>query len=166
MRAASTLDFSIVQRFKYSDWPATALEQMSADVILSLALVRDRLPATHKMYPSPLLGAHVRSSGASQHSTNGGAKLSCATDCFMESWRHLLDFLIEAQRCEEIGGIGLYTNKWRGTKGNITPMFHIDTRDARVLWICCDTANGEEYIYFHRDPVRYFAELTKIATKA
>lgn len=166
-RAAISLDFSLIPNFSASEWPASSLAQMSADTILALGEVRNKLPKSHKITPSPLFAAHVRQAGNSRHSTKGGKRLSDATDCFMLTWAHLLDFWVEAQRNEHIGGIGLYVNRWFGdaVKKPITPMFHIDCRPERLLWICRTNPvnGGDEYIYLHANPKLFFEEMQKLA---
>lgn len=151
-RAADTINFDAIKHFSANEWPAGALSLMEAKIILATAEIRAKLPADHRMKPSPLFAAHVRTSGTSRHSTQNGKRLSDATDIFMFDWAHARAAWLEAQRHEDIGGIGFYLDRWMGDPTNITPMLHFDCRPERMLWVCKDN----EYVYFHSDPRRFF----------
>lgn len=160
---AIDLDWNAIARFSKSEWPSGALEQMDARVILALSVMRDSLPNDHAIKPSPIIGAHVRQHGTSRHSTQGGTRLSDATDFYIPGgWKQALAAWQEAQRVEDIGGIGIYLNRWLGSPDAITPMMHIDTRPNRLLWVCHDGIGGEEYVYLHSNPRRFFTLLAEV----
>lgn len=145
-----------IPNFHAGEWPDGAIEQMSPR-LLNDAIFPLRLASGVSMTPSPLLGAHVRSSGTSRHSTQGGERLSDATDLFIgDNVNDVTKVWIEAQRVNAIGGFGIYFDKQMHGKPNV--MIHIDTRPMRMLWL---TTEAGEYIYWHRDPSRYLAELSK-----
>lgn len=156
-RTAADLDWSQVNRFSASEWPPGVLAQMSPDIILAQAAVRDALPASHVFKPSPVARAHVRDAGTSRHSTQGGTRLSDATDTFIPGgWRQALDAWQEAQRHPGIGGIGFYVSRWLGSPDQITPMIHLDCRPERLLWVCRKHNGVDQYIYLHSDPKLFF----------
>lgn len=158
-RAASTINFDSIKHFSANEWPAGTLPAMEAKIILALSEVRAKLPADHRMQPSPLFAAHVRTHGTSRHSTQGGKRLSDATDIFVPGgWGHARAAWLEAQRHEDIGGIGFYLDRWLGEPGNIVPMLHFDCRPGRMLWVC----KGNEYVYFHSDPRRFFTLMASV----
>ena len=152
---ASELNWQEIPNFSPGEWPAGVLEQMDARVIQVLAAVRQRLPRTHRMDPSPVPGAHVRATGTSRHSTQGG-RLSDATDFFMD-WQHAWDALIALQAEPRIGGLGIYTDMmWSGREGDRC-MFHIDTRPERVEWVAWRVSRDTPTVYVNkaRDPLEY-----------
>jgi hypothetical protein len=153
MRKASELNFDSIRHFSKSEWPDGALEQMEAKVILTLAEVRAKLPADHRMQPSPVLAAHVRQAGNSRHSTQAGKRLSDATDIFIPGgWAHAHAAWREFTAHPDVGGLGWYLDRWVGTPSNITPMIHIDCRPQRTMWVC----TGGVYTYHHTDPAEFF----------
>lgn len=157
---ASEINWGAIKRFSAAEWPPGTLEHMDASVITALAAVRDSLPRDHAMTPSPVPAAHVRHIGSSRHSTQGGTRLSDATDVFMPGgWKQALAAWQAAQRVPEIGGIGFYLDKWLGSPGNITPMLHIDCRPDRLLWVCL----GNQYIYLHSNPEQFFLMMARAA---
>lgn len=156
---ASNLKWAAIENFAPEEWPAGVLDDMSSDVIFALEHMREESGV--RMRPSPVYGAHVREQGRSRHSTQGGARLSDATDVFVPSgWADALAAWQAAQRCESIGGIGIYVNRrW----GEPMPMLHIDCRSDRLLWVCRTRPNAgtDEYIYLHNDPELFFKVLAK-----
>src|SRR5690606_22508547 len=124
--------WTLYPNFSPSEWPAGVLANMDARLIP--ALQRARTESGVRVKPSPVPGAHVRATGPSRHSIQGGARLSDATDLFIPGgWSDALAFWQAAQRDPEIGGIGLYINRqWGGPM----PMIHIDLRPQRLLWLC------------------------------
>ena len=140
---ASELDWDELPNFSPDEWPAGVLSQMHEDII---HYVQDVRMHTGPLYPSPVAGAHVRSSGTSRHSTEGGERLSDATDLFLE-WRHVSDIVAEALAHPGINGIGLYDAMifWGGEPGDWA-MIHLDARppSEAAYWM------GEG-----REPVRY-----------
>lgn len=146
---AIDIDWSKVKRFSPSEWPEGVLEHMDGSVITALSMLRDSLPAGHSMRPSPLARAHVRASGSSRHSIEGG-RLADATDVFMD-WDTIMDAWLVALRLGEIGGVGLYFDTHLNHKP--TPMLHIDTRPGvKLTWVRADGV----YHYFHKNPVDFF----------
>ena len=154
---ASQIKWSTIDHFSPGEWPVGVLDQMDSGVIFALDTVRNEAGVI--MRPSPVPEAHVRDSGASRHSTQGGTRLSDATDVFVwDSWEDALKVWQEAQRVPELGGIGIYVNrKW----GEPMPMLHFDCRPDRLLWVCRTnpTTGKDQYIYLHSDPVLFFEVL-------
>lgn len=147
--SARDLDWSEITHFSSSEWPEGVLDHMGEGIILALNDWRNSLPSSHSMTPSPLYDAHVRQTGTSRHSLEGGRE-SDATDVFVSN-EYIWDAWLAAQRIPEIGGIGVYLD----TKPSV--MFHIDTRPDRLLWV---RLNGE-YIYFHREPNRFLKVMSE-----
>ena len=140
---ASELDWGELPNFSPEEWPGGVLSQMSADLVLCVQEVRRH---TGPLYPSPVAGAHVRDSGASRHSTEGGERLSDATDLFCE-WRHVSDIVAEALAHPGINGIGLYNAMiFRGGEPGDWAMVHLDARPPSEA--ACWLGVG-------REPVRY-----------
>ena len=140
---AAELDWDELPNFSPSEWPDGVLSQLSGELILCVQEVRLH---TGPLYPSPVPGAHVREYGTSRHSTNGGQRLSNATDLFL-AWRHVSDAVAEALAHPDIHGIGLYdAMRFRGGEPGDWAMLHLDTRPAHdaACWL------GEG-----REPVRY-----------
>lgn len=134
-------------QFKKTDWPSNSVDYMDPSLFED-ALFPLREVSGVPMWPSALFDAHVRYTGTSQHSTNGGTRLSTATDMHVKTKADLAKVFASVAKVEAIGGIGLYfdTN---------TPMFHIDTRPEPTAWL---RVKGE-YIYLHKDPVRFYKTL-------
>lgn len=131
------------------EWPAGTLEHMSAELFTDIVFpIREKTLVP--MWPSKLFGAHVRHDGTSRHSTQGGARLADATDMHVKAHKDMLKVLVALEANDFVGGIGLYfdTN---------TPMIHMDRRPGRVIWLRV----AGEYIYRHKDPVRFYKELGK-----
>jgi hypothetical protein len=130
------------------EWPEGVLDHMDPSVLN--ASIELRKAAGVPMTPCPLFGAHVRTEGNSRHSTQGGTRLSDATDFFIPSHTtSIIRILQVAQRMPEIGGIGLYFD----TRPSV--MMHIDCRPERLEWVRI----AGEYIYLHRDAAMYYAEI-------
>ena len=150
---AAQLDWKAIDRFSADEWPDGVLDRMDPQVIQTLANIRNKLPDDHAMIPSPVPAAHVRTTGESRHSTQGGKRLSDATDVFM-SWRHVWRAWMWAQRCVSVGGLGIYTDmKYSGEVGAMA-MLHIDCRQDRVVWV----GHGRdpvEYTYLVREPIKF-----------
>lgn len=140
-RLASKIAFSALRYFSKYEFPAGVLDKMNANVILELNRLRERCPNDYAMTPSPLSRAHVRTGNpndTSRHSTQGGKRLSDATDIFMDNFIHALYCWNEAKTMD-FGGIGLYFTKWIGSRDNVKPMLHFDMREIRVRWICVES---------------------------
>lgn len=139
---ASALDWNELPDFAPDEWPEDTLNRMQAGLIRALQDVRRHTGALH---PSPVAGGHVRDTGSSRHSTEGG-RLSDATDLFLE-WRHVSDTVAECLAHPDIHGIGLYDAMiFRGSEPGEWAMIHIDTRTASEA--ACWKGEG-------REPVSY-----------
>lgn len=150
---ASELDWQdeITDALQPEEWPEGVLSEIEASVILVLSQLRTSSGVP--FFPSPVAGAHVRAEGASQHSTQGGERLSRATDFYVH-W-HNADHVLEiARRHPAVGGLGIYDSLMlQGTPGDYC-MFHIDTRPQRVPWV----GHGREpieYVLQANEPARY-----------
>lgn len=142
-----------------SEWPNGALEQMDANLFVDCVFPL-RKSSGIPMTPSSLLGAHVRSDGNSQHSTQGGTRLSTATDIQVSSISRMVSVMNYAEQLPSIGGIGIYfdTNK---------PLIHIDSRKGRLVWIARKNEKGErEYIYRENDSIKFYKTLAEEIKKA
>jgi hypothetical protein len=162
MTPAADLDWSRIARFSPQEWPARVLERMDGRLINVVSDVRNRLPRDHSMTPSPLARAHVREHGGSRHSTNAGARLSDATDLFMQ-WHTVWAAWRECLREPRIGGLGLYVDSYMGDPDRTRPMLHIDLRPERVMWVCWrvhETAD-QTYTYHHLDPTTFHRVLAE-----
>jgi uncharacterized protein YcbK (DUF882 family) len=108
------------------------------------------------MWPSALAEAHVRDSGKSQHSTNGGERLSSATDMHLETISLMIASMAVAESIDAIGGIGIYFN-------TNTPMIHIDTRPDRLVWLCYKDNSGKlVYLYRENDYAKFYKKLGEL----
>jgi len=139
---------------------------MDKSIINTLSKARNVLPSLYSFYPSPVYGAHVRTVGTSRHSTQGGERLSDATDFFVE-WKHAWKALEELRRIPEIGGLGIYTDMmFKGVEGDYC-MFHIDNRPERIEWVSwrTDRNDSNKYVYLHSDPIMYHNILVDRAKK-
>lgn len=162
---AASMDWSGISRFAPGEWPEGALEYMSPRIITATAAVRDALPADYRMTPSPVYRGHVRHEhSGSRHATNGRARLSDATDIFME-WRHVWAAFAAAQRVPEIGGLGIYTDMlWAGQMRR-KAMLHMDARPERLVWVAWrrDRRDPMKYVYLNSDPIGFFEILSQRA---
>lgn len=131
------------------EWPDGTLDQMDSHLFTAVVFPT-RKDAGVAMWPSKLFGAHVRPDGNSCHSTKGGTRLAYATDMHIKSHKDMMKVFNVLQANDQVGGIGLYfdTN---------TPMIHMDTREGCMMWLRV----AGEYIYAHKDPVRFYKELGK-----
>lgn len=159
---ASDLDWGEVPNFSLHEWPSGVLDQMDARVIRALANARLALPPSHKLNPSPVAAAHVRATGASRHSTQGGHRLSDATDFFCD-WAHASRTLQSLRRTPEIGGIGIYTDMIFSGKEGDRCMFHIDCRPERLEWVGWRQSRRDpiNYVYLAGDPIEYHLVLAE-----
>ena len=159
-------DRDVHHRLSPHEWPDGALEWMAPRVILELSSLRKQ--AGVPMYPSPVLGAHVRhrtrrAGDGDRHATDNGSRLSDATDFFVR-WGDAPAVYRLAQAIPGIRGIGIYDAMMlRGTPGDFC-MFHIDAPDehaGRALWV----GHGREpveYVSQATQPGRYYALLSQM----
>lgn len=153
------------QRFSQSEWPEGALRQMDAKVIGALFNIRNNLPATHALYPSPIYAAHVRNDDTgSRHSIDHGTRLSDATDFFCRR-EHAAMVWFECMKHPSINGIGVYRNSlFRGSTTDWT-MFHIDTRPSsqKAVWAATRATPKDPYIYhsLNQNAQQFFLTLAK-----
>jgi hypothetical protein len=169
---AANLNFSKLRSFSAAEWPCgiwnekeemisadSVLEEMDALIVLLLNRLRNSLPASYAIYPSPVPRAHVRyENGRGRHYLCRGKRRSDATDFFM-SWAHVWLAWQEAQRILEIGGIGLYLDT--EYDGRITPMLHIDAREKRLLWVSVVEKRKRIYVFHESEPVRFHQIIAK-----
>jgi uncharacterized protein YcbK (DUF882 family) len=135
-----------IREFSPDEWPDNVTEQMSP-TLFHKGLFPLRQLSGIPMTPSQLAAAHVRTEGQSRHSTHGGTRLSDATDIHVGTTQAMLNVFTQAQRIEDVGGIGIYFDTNR-------PMFHIDMRPERLLWH--RTKEGH-YIYLSDSATTYEA---------
>lgn len=164
---ASALDWGrdVTHRISPNEFPAGVLDHMDAQVILVLSDLREDVGLP--LMPSPIYGAHVRQTGGSRHSIDGGSRLSDATDFFC-SWGAAWKYLDAARRHPQIGGIGIYTDMLFNPRG-LTPnegdwaMIHIDLRPAHLEWVGWreDRSKPTQYIYLARSPLDYYKTLAE-----
>lgn len=157
--AAAELDWqaSVTENLQPNEWPDDVLEHMTAGVILELSDLREQVGAP--VWPSPVLGAHVRhrtrrAGDGDRHATDNGSRLSDATDFFLR-WADAPAYLRHAMRSERIGGIGIYDSMMLDGEPGDHCMMHIDTRPERVMWV----GNGREpveYVLEHSQPKRFY----------
>lgn len=161
---ASKLNFD-GQRFNPEEWPEGALSQMDARVVSALFTIRNNLPVTHTLWPSPVYAAHVRNDDTgSRHSIEHGKRLSDATDFFCKR-EHAAMVFFEILKQPRVFGIGVYRNAlFRGSTEDYT-MFHIDTRSGyeKAMWVADRESPKEPFQYtsINRDPQKFFEVLAK-----
>lgn len=137
-------------KFKPEDWPGNTLQHMSRELFIR-GVFPLRAESGIPMWPSQLAAAHVREDGKSQHSTNFYTRLSQATDMHVKSYENLISIMAVADKMELIGGIGLYFDTH-------TPMFHIDMRKDKLMWI---RTKAGKYIYRENNHIEFYIELGK-----
>lgn len=153
------------QRFKPSEWPLGTLSQMDAKVITALFDVRNNVPPTHAIYPSPLYGAHVRNDDTgSRHSIVNGTRLSDATDFFCRK-AHLPRIFMEIMKHPRINGCGFYLGSTFQGNSEDWMLVHIDTRPhyEKSFWAAEKINNNYVYHSLLRNPQKYFQILEEIA---
>lgn len=137
-----------IPQLKPSEWPEDAVGSMDPKILQ--AAVDLRLESGIAMTPSPVFEGHVRQTGKSRHSINGGKRLSDATDFFVRSdIASVYQMIRSIPRVPAIRGWGVYFD----TKPSV--MFHIDCRPDGLEWLRVN----REYIYASVDPSRYYREL-------
>jgi len=163
MTSANTLNFN-GQHFTPSEFPEGVLSHMSDKVVLALFDVRNTLPKTHALYPSPLYGAHVRDDLTnSRHNTRGDSRLSDATDFFCRR-SHLPLVYQEVMKHLDINGAGFYKGSvYRGAT-DLWVMVHIDTRpsEEKIFWTANKVGGDYQYTYLSTDPKKYFKTLMEL----
>lgn len=159
---AIDLDFT-GQKFSPKEFPAGSLEWLDANVILALFDIRNNLPSDAAMFPSPLLGGHVRHNrSTSRHSTLQRTQLSTATDVFIR-WENVWEAITEAYKHPLVGGLGIYTdNMLRGVRGDFA-MLHIDIRPKSefIQWVGwrLEHETKMRYTYFRNNPREFLSIL-------
>lgn len=136
------------EKLKPTEWPKDTLQHMTRSLFVH-AVFPLRAISDIPMWPSSLKEAHVRESGKSRHSTKYYTRLSDATDMHVKTIKQMIEVMNHAETIDAIGGIGVYFN-------TNTPMFHIDMRAGRLVWIC---TNKGDYIYRENDPVAFYIAL-------
>lgn len=145
---------------KREEWPAEVLPHMS-ERILDIA-IDHRKRSGLVMIPSPNPRAHIRyRNGNSLHDIGeDGSAFAYATDFYgrndqaAQMW-----FSLTAN--PHVGGIGVYFDT--KLNGNKRVLFHMDDlakRGARMMWVCPDQEK-REYIYYHRNPIRFLKTLAQ-----
>lgn len=161
---ASNLNF-LGQRFSPEEWPAGTLEHMTEEVIVALFNVRNVIPVTHRLFPSPLFKAHVRhESSGSMHSTHEHTLLSRATDFFCKR-NHASAVWLAMLMQPKVHGVGVYRNSlYRGSTKDYT-MFHLDTRpfDDRAIWVADRESPRDSFEYYslNTNPEGFFSKLNQ-----
>lgn len=139
-----------------SEWPAGTVEWMTDSIFTIAFAVRDVTRCA--MIPSPDPAAHVRhDNSTSQHSTKNKQGKSNATDIFLRN-DQAEQFWSLAQRVPGLGGFGIYFDCHLAGEKRV--LVHLDGRPERLLWVCPDQEK-REYIYFHKDPVRFLRVLSE-----
>lgn len=140
------------------EFPDGALDHMHADLFL-YGLFPLRQKSGVPMSPSQLYEAHVRhEKGGSQHCTigkDGKPRLSEATDIQLSSYDRLMKVFATAEQIEEIGGIGLYFDTTK-------PLFHIDMRESRLLWLAYEEGGERVYMYRENDYKAFYKKLGEL----
>lgn len=146
-----------------NEWPQSIIHLMSGKTIRTAIMIRELTGCT--MIPSPAPEAHARlkdydpseSGKRSRHNVGklGVLRKSDGTDIFLSN-NQVSEFWLKAQACPDLGGFGLYFDTELGGKKRV--MAHIDNRPYRMLWLCPDQ-ESREYIYYHKDPVRFLRAL-------
>lgn len=151
-------------RFSPSEFPPGVLDQMDSRVILALFDLRNSLPNDCAIFPSPLVGAHVRQTGTSRHSTNNGLRLSDATDFFVHR-RFARQVWFEILKSPDINGIGCYQHSFFRNDERAFTMFHIDTRPVaeKAMWVGARNSRHENFTYysFQNNSRKFFETLSQ-----
>jgi len=124
--------------FSDREFPANTLPFMNPSFMAHLDKWREELG--HRVYPSPLRGAWVRTTGSTESRHYAKGRLSDAGDVFV-SCDHKQAWL-SAVASRRFGGIGIYYDtKFRGDN---KVMLHLDCREgSTVVW----ARHKGEYIY-------------------
>jgi hypothetical protein len=143
------------------EWPTEVIPYM-ADSVFNMSIgLRELTGCT--MVPSPVVAAHIRfEDSTSRHAVGvNGNKKATATDWFGRN-DQATKFWMSAQRLPGLGGFGIYFDcKLSGEK---RVMYHGDVRRQRLLWLCPDQ-DDREYIYYHKEPLRFLNVLGKEFSK-
>jgi hypothetical protein len=137
--------------FTENDWPEGVLENLDSHVLTDCVFPLRRGSGI-PMWPSAYAPAHVRFDGNEDNQHYAVGRLSQATDMHCKTYRNMIALMVDAEKNEHIGGVGIYfdTN---------TPMIHVDryeTRGKKLTWM--RTAN-KKYIYKENNPVIFYKEL-------
>lgn len=134
---ASKLDWSQIENFKKSEFPAGILRQTSGELIEQLAKYRTHLGKA--LYPSPDPEGWVRMTGSEESQHYAVGRRSTAGDVFLSSSQDARYAFTLA--CQYFNGVGIYYD----TKLNGQPriMLHLDLRDTPTVWC----RHHGEYLY-------------------
>lgn len=161
---ANNLDWN-GQRFSPEEFPEGVLSQMDSRVIAALFDIRNALPASCPLWPSPLYGAHVRNDDTgSMHSLNHGRNLSRATDFFCNRSQANLVWLTTLMQ-PRVHGVGIYRNSLFKGSVNDFCMIHLDVRphSSRAIWVADRENPSEPFTYYslNKNPREFTEVLAK-----
>ena len=152
------IDWTKTGNFSANEWPGSVIDNMDAYLFHECIFPLRELSGV-PMTPSPLREGHIRAVGGSRHSLDhgDGPRLSDASDLFIASDKTKVSTVLgHARQIHAIGGFGLYFD----TKPSV--MIHVDARPTvkrvngiQIRWLRV----GGNYIYEHKDPAMYYAEL-------
>lgn len=152
----------VTDRLSPEEWPEGVLGGLDATVVVVLSEIRKAVGRS--VWPSPVEGAHVRDSGDSRHSTQGGDRLSDATDWFVR-WEDAPRFFTAALMHPDTGGVGIYDAMRFREKAGDYCMFHIDLRSDPLVWV----GHGRdpvEYVYSSDEPARMYELIHRMFREA
>ena len=141
------------KQFTVNDWPNGVLEKMDGN-LLTECLFPLRQNSGVPMWPSSLYGAHIRETGKSQHSIEGG-RLATATDMHVSTIERMIKVMSIADAMPSIAGIGIYFD----TK---TPMIHIDSRETPLMWLCYKEKGKRIYLYRENGYSEFYKKLGEL----
>lgn len=127
---AGLLDFNELEHFTPDEFPAGALDNIEAELVLGLEGYRDLLG--HPVVPSPVAGGWFRWDGSTTSRHYAIGRLSDAGDVFPQC--DIRDAFLVAMGCPWWGGIGVYLDT-TGPSGKPEPMLHLDLRAKRTIWM-------------------------------
>lgn len=148
MRASDRIEWP--SELKPHEYPTGVLEHMDNRIID--ATIDVRLISDYPLLPSTVPEAHVRFTGSANSEHYAVGRLSGGSDLFCLNNKHAWRIWESAKQVTQINGLGIYFDKkWAGQKRT---MFHFDVRyGKRIIWL---VTNYGEYVYLHRDPVRFY----------
>lgn len=152
MKAINIKDWP--NQFEAGDWPDKVLDKMDS-LVLTEIIFPLRAMSGIAIWPSAFYGSHIRETGTSQHSIEGG-RLSTATDMHVATIDKMLRVMAYAESMPSVGGIGIYFN-------TNTPMLHLDGRKGRLVWLCYEVGKGKPiYLYRENDPIKFYKKLGEL----
>lgn len=127
---AGLLDWDHLDHFSPDEFPDGVLENIEADLVISLEGYRDVLG--FPVIPSPVVAGWFRKDGSATSRHYAFNRLSDGGDVFPQC--DIRQAFLVALNCQWWGGIGIYLDT-TGPSGQPEPMLHLDLRPGRTIWM-------------------------------